>query len=111
MGFGGRESGFDGAFLYLVMREWISYLDSSGRGRNLDTLIALTGSKDEMANGSRNRRIPRGTGMAIGLALGVLIGLVLDNGAMGLLLGVACGSGFEAELERRRKMKDGSNQD
>ena len=61
-----------------------------------------------MENGSRNRQIPRGTGMAIGLAFGVLIGLVLDNGAMGLLLGVACGSGFEVELERRRKMKDGS---
>jgi hypothetical protein len=59
-----------------------------------------------MENKSRNNRIPRGTGMAIGMACGVVIGLALKNGGMGLLLGAACGSGFEAELERRRKMKE-----
>ena len=61
-----------------------------------------------MENESRIRRIPKGTGMAIGMACGILIGLALDNGGIGLLFGAACGIGFEAFLEQQRKMKDGS---
>ena len=64
-----------------------------------------------MENESRHRRIPKGTGMAIGMACGVLIGLALENGGMGLLFGAACGSGFEVFLAQQRKTKNGSTQD
>jgi len=91
-------------------------LGTSRKGQTVVVLaveegVPYPGSKDEMENESRNRRIPKGTGMAIGMAFGLLIGIALDNGGMGLLFGVACGSGFEAFFGQQRKMKDGSSQD
>ena len=50
-----------------------------------------------------NKNHKRGKGMAIGIVLGTIIGVLLDNMGAWLAIGVALGAGLESKMSRNKE--------